>query len=175
MNTTRFLHSHEAAVLLDGGSIPGWVLRDLDGLLDCCQQTVTPLPSQGGAEALGSTNQETHHHVGVLFHALPCESEGRGKGGVFITVLQISVDIDRVDSFLKNWRTIDEDGEAQEVEVSLSSAGVPTDVGVPLGEEHGARLKATAGQVGHHLGRGVPSTSHYMTTISHYITLTTSH
>ena len=60
--------------------------------------------------------------------------------------------IDRVDPFLLKWPTVDEDGEAQEVEVSLSSAGVPADVGVPFAKEHGARLKATAGQVGHHLG-----------------------
>ena len=72
-------HSHEAAVFLDGGSVSGWVLRDLDGLLDGCQQAVAALPSQGGAEALGPTDQEAHHHVGVLFHALPCESEGRRK------------------------------------------------------------------------------------------------
>lgn len=47
--------------------------------------------------------------------------------------------------------TIDEDSEAQEVQVALATTGVPADVWVPFGQEHGAALEATASQVGHHL------------------------
>lgn len=48
--------------------------------------------------------------------------------------------------------TIDEDRKTQEVQVALSTAGVPADVWVPFCQEHGATLEATASQVGHHLG-----------------------
>ena len=47
--------------------------------------------------------------------------------------------------------TIDEDSEAQEVQVALATTGVPANVWVPFGQEHGAALEATASQVGHHL------------------------
>lgn len=49
--------------------------------------------------------------------------------------------------------TIDEDGEAQEIQVSLASTRVPTNVGIPLGEQHGTTLEASASKVGHHLRR----------------------
>lgn len=48
--------------------------------------------------------------------------------------------------------TVDKDSEAQEVQVALTAAGVPADIRVPFGQEHGAALKATARQVGYHLG-----------------------
>lgn len=48
--------------------------------------------------------------------------------------------------------TVDEDSEAQEVQVALTTTGVPTNVRVAFGQEHGATLEATACQVGHHLG-----------------------
>lgn len=48
--------------------------------------------------------------------------------------------------------TIDKDSEAQEVQVTLATTGVPADVWVSFGQEHGAALEATASQVGHHLG-----------------------
>lgn len=48
--------------------------------------------------------------------------------------------------------TIDKDSKAQEVQVALTTAGVPANVRVPFGQEHGAALEATACQVGHHLG-----------------------
>lgn len=47
--------------------------------------------------------------------------------------------------------TVDKNGEAQEVQITLASTGVPADVGVPFGEKHGATLQACSGQVGHHL------------------------
>lgn len=48
--------------------------------------------------------------------------------------------------------TVDKDSEAQEVQVALTAAGVPADIRVSFGQEHRAALKATARQVGYHLG-----------------------
>lgn len=50
-------------------------------------------------------------------------------------------------------RTIDEHSKAEEVEVFLSTARVPADVGVAFSQQHGAALKATSSQILHHLGR----------------------
>lgn len=66
-------HLHEASVFFDSGSIPCWILWDLDGLLHGSQQTIPALPSQGRAKALGPTDEQTHHYIGVLLYALPCE------------------------------------------------------------------------------------------------------
>lgn len=52
------------------GQIQAGVLWDLDGLLHCRQQPVPSFSSQSGTETLGPTNQELHHHTGVLLHAL---------------------------------------------------------------------------------------------------------
>lgn len=68
-------HVHEASVFLHSGSIPCWILRDLDGLLHGSQQTVPALTSQGWAEALRPTDEQTHHNISVLLHALSCEAQ----------------------------------------------------------------------------------------------------
>lgn len=47
--------------------------------------------------------------------------------------------------------TIAEDSEPQEGKVTLSLYGVPAQVWVTFGYQHGTALKATAGQVCHHL------------------------
>lgn len=47
--------------------------------------------------------------------------------------------------------TIAEDGEPQEGQVALSLDGVPAQVGVTFGYQHGTTLEAAAGQVRHHL------------------------
>lgn len=70
-----FHYLHEAPVLFDSGSIPCWILWDLDGLLHGSQQTIPTLSSQGWAEALGPTDEQTHHNIGILLHALSCEKQ----------------------------------------------------------------------------------------------------
>lgn len=47
--------------------------------------------------------------------------------------------------------TVNEHSEAEEVQVSLSSARVPADVGVALREKHRTHLQPAACQVRHHL------------------------
>lgn len=47
--------------------------------------------------------------------------------------------------------TVNKDSEAEEIQVSLSSTGVPADVGVALRKEHGTHLQSAARQVCHHL------------------------
>lgn len=47
--------------------------------------------------------------------------------------------------------TIDKDSKAKEIQVSLSSTGIPADVRVALRKEHGAHLQPTTGQICHHL------------------------
>lgn len=57
-------------LLLDGGAVAGRVLADLDGVFDGGQQPTAPLPPQRRPEAFGASDQQPHHHVGVLLHAL---------------------------------------------------------------------------------------------------------
>lgn len=52
------------------GQVQGGVLRDLDGLFHGSQQTLASLTPQGGAEALWTSDEQLHHHVGVFLHAL---------------------------------------------------------------------------------------------------------
>lgn len=52
------------------------ILRDLDGLVHCSQQTLSSLSPQGGAEALGTSDQQLHHHVGIFLHALTYSQKG---------------------------------------------------------------------------------------------------
>lgn len=47
--------------------------------------------------------------------------------------------------------TINKDSKAEEIQVSLSSTRVPTDVRVALRKEHWTHLQPTACQVCHHL------------------------
>lgn len=58
------------------GEVQSRVLRDLDGLLHGSQQALAPLPSQGGAETLGASDQQLYHHVGIFFHTFTwCEKQ----------------------------------------------------------------------------------------------------
>lgn len=66
---------HEASILFDSGSIPCWILWDLDSVLHGCKQTVPTLSSQGGAKALGPTDEQSHYNIGILLHALTCERQ----------------------------------------------------------------------------------------------------
>ena len=66
---------------LAAGQVQGGVLGDGDGLLHGGQQTLAPLAPQGGPEALGPADQQLHHHVGVLLHALAWRDEGGGTRG----------------------------------------------------------------------------------------------
>lgn len=47
--------------------------------------------------------------------------------------------------------TVDKHGKAEEIQIFLSSTGVPANVRVSLRQEHRTRLQSTASQVGHHL------------------------
>lgn len=49
--------------------------------------------------------------------------------------------------------TVDEDGEAEKVQVFLSTTGIPANVWVAFGKKHGTALKATPCQIFHHLER----------------------
>lgn len=47
--------------------------------------------------------------------------------------------------------TINKHSEAEEVQIALSTAGVPADVRVPFRQQHWAHLQATSSQICHHL------------------------
>lgn len=134
---------HEASVLFDSGSIPCWILWDLNGLLHGSQQTIPALSSQGRTKALRSTDEQTHHNIGILLHALPCEIRGSNVS----------------DRTPQNYKcnhgmtvpTINKDSKAEEIQVSLSSTWVPANVRVALRKEHWTHLQTTACQVCHHL------------------------
>lgn len=49
--------------------------------------------------------------------------------------------------------TVDKDSKSEKVQVFLSTAGIPTDVRVAFGQQHGTALKSTACQIFHHLER----------------------
>lgn len=54
--------------------VQSWILRDLDRLLHGGQQTLSSLSSQGGTKTLRASDQQLHHHVGVLLHTLTCNT-----------------------------------------------------------------------------------------------------
>ena len=56
------------------------ILSDLDGLPHGGQQTLASLSPQGRAETLRASDQQLHHHVGVLLHALAWCTDPAGKG-----------------------------------------------------------------------------------------------
>lgn len=51
----------------------------------------------------------------------------------------------------KKLLTINKHSKAEEVQIALSSAGVPADVRVAFRQQHWAHLQATSSQICHHL------------------------
>lgn len=51
------------------------------------------------------------------------------------------------------WLTVDKDSKAKEVQISLSSTGVPANVRISFRQEHWTHLQPAASQVRHHLHR----------------------
>lgn len=141
-----YILCHEASVFFDSRSISCWIFGDLDGVLHGSQQTVSTLTSQGWAEALGTTDEQTHHDVSVFLNALSCEN----KRAMLETLLLTNQKCIGRRSCVK-WLTINKDGKAEEIQVFLSTTGVPADVRVALGEKHWTHLQPTACQVCHHL------------------------
>ena len=70
--------------------------------------------------------------------------------------------------------TVDKDSEAQEVQVLLPSTGVPADVRVALGQQHGTALQPTACQVRHHLQHNIQRTQREVELVSRYCTFLVS-
>ena len=52
------------------GQVEGGIIGNLDGLLHGSEQTLTSLSPQSGAETLGTSDQQLHHHVSILLHTL---------------------------------------------------------------------------------------------------------
>lgn len=135
-------HLHEASVFFDGGTISGWILWDLDGLFHGSQQTITTLSSQGRAETLWPTNEQTNHNIGVLFHAFSCKDQVDEQWAEIIYGSR---------SWVLVVLTIDKDSKTEEVQVSLPPYWVPSNIRVALGQQHWTHLKPASCQVGHNL------------------------
>ena len=61
------IHLHFPLVAL-WVEVDGWVLRDLNGALHGRQQTISSFTPQGGAEALGASDEQLDHDTSIFFH-----------------------------------------------------------------------------------------------------------